>query len=136
MDTENHLVVVAGQNTAARIHDADFEDAAGPEQMDIEGEQAGHNSKVGGVAAGRLLDAFLRIERLEEEKKGIQESINDIFKEMTSAGFDKKAMKEVLKRRKMGATELAYMDDLIATYEHAAETEWKARNEKHNTSMF
>lgn len=136
MDKENHLAVVAGQNTDPRIHDADFEDAAGPEQMDIEGEQAGHNSKVGGVAAERLLDAFLRIERLEEEKKGIQESINDIFKEMTNAGFDKKAMKEVLKRRKMGAAELSEMEDLIATYEHAVETEWKNRNEKYNPSMF
>lgn len=136
MDTENHLAVVAGQNTSPRIQDADFECAAGPEQIDIEGEQAGHNSKVGGVAAGRLLDAFLRIERLEEEKKGIQESINDIFKEMTSAGFDKKVMKEVLKRRKMGETELAYMDDLIATYEHAVETEWKNRNEKYSPGMF
>lgn len=136
MDTENRLTVVAGQNTAPRIREVDFEDAAGPEQIDIEGEQAGHNSKVGGVAAGRLLDAFLRIERLEEEKKGIQESIADIFKEMTSAGFDKKAMKEVLKRRKMGAAELSYMDDLIATYEHAAETEWKNRQEKHNPGLF
>lgn len=136
MDTENHLSVVAGQNADPRIQDADFEDAAGPEQIDIEGEQAGHNSKVGGVAAGRLLDAFLRIERLEEEKKGIQESIADIFKEMGNAGFDKKAMKEVLKRRKMGAAELSYMDDLIATYEHAVEAEWKNRNEKYNPSMF
>lgn len=149
MATGNHLAVVAGRdNTAARIHDADFEEvnhgseelhteAPEPEQMDIEDDKKkGHNSKIGGIAAGRLLDAFLRIEKLEQEKKDAQDCINDIFKEMTGAGFDKKAMKECLRRRKMGAAELSEMEDLIDTYEHAVETELHTRNEAKNPSMF
>ena len=56
---------------------------------------------VGGIAADRLRSLVERIERLEEEKKGIQGDIRDIFAEAKSAGFDVKAMRTILKLRKM-----------------------------------
>ncbi len=57
--------------------------------------EAGHNS----IAADRLLSLIERIERLGEEKKEIQEAIKDIFAEAKGAGFDVKALREVLKMR-------------------------------------
>ena len=57
--------------------------------------EAGHNS----IAADRLLSLIERIERLGEEKKALQEDIKDIFAEAKGAGFDVKALREVLKLR-------------------------------------
>lgn len=57
--------------------------------------EAGHNS----IAADRLLSLIERIERLGEEKKELQEAIKDIFAEAKGAGFDVKALREVLKLR-------------------------------------
>lgn len=42
------------------------------------------NNIVGGVAVNRLRSLIERIERLEEEKKGIQSDIRDIFAEAKS----------------------------------------------------
>lgn len=42
-----------------------------------------------------------RIERLEEEKKEVQQDIKDIYAEAKSNGFNKKALKAVIKLRKM-----------------------------------
>ena len=57
------------------------------------------DTEVGGIATDRLRSLIERIERLEEEKKGIQSDIRDIFAEAKSAGFDVKIMRIVLKLR-------------------------------------
>ena len=76
-------------------------------------------SEVGGIAADRLRSLIERIEHLEEEKKGIQSDIKDIFSEAKSAGFDVKAMKEILKLRKMNAADRDEQELLIETYAKA-----------------
>lgn len=46
------------------------------------------------------LKAFVeRIERLEEEKKTIGDDIKDVFGEADGAGFNKKALRKVIKMR-------------------------------------
>lgn len=55
----------------------------------------GHNL----VAGDELNLLFERIERLEEEKKGIAEDIKDVFAEGKSRGYDVKIMKQVLRLR-------------------------------------
>ncbi len=42
-----------------------------------------------------------RIERLEQEKKEVQQDIKDIYAEAKSQGYNKKALKQVIKLRKM-----------------------------------
>lgn len=42
-----------------------------------------------------------RIERLEEEKREVQQDIKDVYTEAKSNGFNKKALKAVIKLRKM-----------------------------------
>lgn len=77
------------------------------------------NTEIGGVAVDRLRSLIERIERLEEEKKGIQSDIRDIFAEAKSAGFDVKAMRTVLKLRKMNAADRDEQELVVDTYRKA-----------------
>lgn len=77
------------------------------------------NNIVGGIAVDRLRSLIERIERLEEEKKGIQSDISDIFAEAKAAGFDAKAMRAVLKLRKMNAADRDEQELLLDTYRRA-----------------
>jgi uncharacterized protein (UPF0335 family) len=42
-----------------------------------------------------------RVERLEEEKKGIQDDIRDVYAEAKANGYDPKIMRQVVRIRKM-----------------------------------
>lgn len=77
------------------------------------------NNIVGGIAVDRLRSLIERIERLEEEKKGIQSDIRDIFAEAKAAGFDVKAMRAVLKLRKMNAAARDEQEAILDTYRRA-----------------
>ena len=77
------------------------------------------DTEVGGIATDRLRSLIERIERLEEEKKGIQSDIHDIFAEAKSAGFDVKIMRIVLKLRKMNAADRDEQEFLTETYRKA-----------------
>ncbi len=57
--------------------------------------EVGHNS----VSSDRLLSIIERIERLNEEKKDIQDAIKDIMAEAKGAGFNPKIIREVIKMR-------------------------------------
>ena len=76
-------------------------------------------SEVGGIAADRLRSLIERIERLEEEKKGISSDLRDIFAEAKGAGFDVKTMRTILKLRKMNAADRDEQEFLIETYRKA-----------------
>lgn len=77
------------------------------------------DTEVGGIATDRLRSLIERIEQLEEEKKGIQSDIRDIFAEAKSAGFDVKIMRIVLKLRKMNAADRDEQEFLTETYRKA-----------------
>ena len=77
------------------------------------------DTEVGGIATDRLRSLIERIERLEEEKKGIQSDIRDIFAEAKSAGFEVKIMRIVLKLRKMNAADRDEQEFLTETYRKA-----------------
>ncbi len=72
-----------------------------------------------------------RIERLREEKRTIEDDIKEVYIEIASAGFDKKVVREVVKRRSKDATELTAFEDQVELYiaeingpsrEHARDT--------------
>ena len=54
--------------------------------------------KTGGVAADRLRSIVDRIERLEEERKALGGDIKDIYSEAKSAGFDVKALRQLIRK--------------------------------------
>lgn len=53
------------------------------------------------IPADRLRLLIERIERLEEEKKGIGDDIKDVYGEAKSTGFDVKTMRTIVRLRKM-----------------------------------
>ena len=55
----------------------------------------------GNVAADQLRLFIERIERLEEEKKGIADDIRDVYAEAKSTGYDAKIMRQIVRLRKM-----------------------------------
>ena len=70
----------------------------------------------GGVAAGQLRSFIERIERLEEEKKGITDDIRDVFAEAKGNGFDTKIMRQVIRLRKKDTAERQEEEAILDLY--------------------
>lgn len=73
-------------------------------------------SDVGGIASDRLRAFIERIERLETEKKALMEDIKEVFSEAKSAGFDVKIMRDIIRLRKMDASDRAEMESILELY--------------------
>jgi len=70
-----------------------------------------------GTVAGDELRLFIeRIERLHEERQGIADDIRDVFQEAKAQGFDTKAMKQVMKLRKMEPHVRQEAEAILGTY--------------------
>ena len=67
----------------------------------------------------RLRLLIERIERLEEEKKGIADDIRDVYMEAKAVGFDSKIMRQIVRLRKMKPDDRAEQDMLLETYKNA-----------------
>ena len=67
-------------------------------------------------ADDRLRLLIERIERLEEEKKGISDDIKDVYLEAKSAGYDPKAMRQVVRIRKMKPDDRKEMEAILEVY--------------------
>jgi uncharacterized protein (UPF0335 family) len=66
------------------------------------------------------LKAFVeRIERLEEEKKAIADDVRDVYAEAKATGFDVKALRAIVKLRKVDADERKEHEAILETYMHA-----------------
>jgi uncharacterized protein (UPF0335 family) len=66
------------------------------------------------------LKAFVeRIEKLEEEKKTISDDIRDVYAESKANGFDVKALRQIIKLRKIEPTERDEQGAILETYMHA-----------------
>lgn len=76
-------------------------------------------SEDGNVAADQLRLFIERIERLEEEKKGIQDDIKDVYLESKSQGYDPKTMRQVVRLRKMEKAARQEAEALLETYKAA-----------------
>ena len=74
----------------------------------------GHNS---GIAGDVLRSGVERIERLLEEKKGLQDDISEIKARLKAQGFEPKIVNEVLRRRKLDSATRDAFDSLVALYE-------------------
>jgi uncharacterized protein (UPF0335 family) len=76
-------------------------------------------AQVGGVA-GEQLRAFIeRIERLEEEKKDVQEQIKEVFGEAKGIGFDTRIMRQLLRLRKLRDADRSEQEELLEIYKTA-----------------
>jgi uncharacterized protein (UPF0335 family) len=73
----------------------------------------------GNVAADQLRLFIERIERLEEEKKGIADDVKDVYAEAKANGYDTKTMRKVVALRRLEAHTRQEMDALLETYRNA-----------------
>ena len=64
----------------------------------------------------RLRLLIERIERLEEEKKGIADDIRDVYAEAKATGYDTKIMRQIIRLRKMRPDERSEQDAILDTY--------------------
>ena len=76
----------------------------------------GHNST---AADDRLRLLIERIERLEEEKKGIADDIRDVYAEAKAVGYDVKIMRQIIRLRKMKPDERSEQETILDTYKAA-----------------
>ena len=68
------------------------------------------------VAADELRLLIERIERLEEEKKGISDDIREVYSEAKSRGYDAKIMRQIIKLRAMESHERQEWEAVLDTY--------------------
>jgi uncharacterized protein (UPF0335 family) len=70
-------------------------------------------------ADDRLRLLIERIERLEEEKKGIGDDIKDVYNEAKATGYDAKIMRQIVRLRKMKPDDRREMEAVLETYKNA-----------------
>jgi uncharacterized protein (UPF0335 family) len=73
----------------------------------------------GTVAADQLRLFIERIERLEEEKKGLADDVRDVYAEAKARGYDAKAMRTVIALRKMDTHTRQEAEAILETYKAA-----------------
>ena len=80
----------------------------------VEAEQASAS-----FARDQLKSIIERIERLEEEKKTTSDDIREIYAEAKGNGFDTKALRTIVRLRKMDTDERREQEAVLETYMHA-----------------
>ncbi len=76
-------------------------------------------AEVGGVAGDRLRTIIERIERLEDEKKALSDDIREVYSEAKGAGFDIKIIRQIVRLRKMDASDRSEMEQILDVYKRA-----------------
>ena len=67
-------------------------------------------------AADQLRLFIERVERLEEEKKGMSDDIRDVYSEAKAMGYDPKIMRQIVRLRKMEPHDRQEMQAILETY--------------------
>ena len=68
------------------------------------------------AADERLRLLIERIERLEEEKKGVADDIKDVYAEAKAVGYDAPTMRKIVKLRKMNPDDRKEQEAILETY--------------------
>jgi len=71
------------------------------------------------VSGEQLRLLIERVERLEEEKKGVSDDIKDVYGEAKAVGYDTKIMKQIVKLRKKSRDARMEEEALLDTYKSA-----------------
>ncbi|HLZ78841.1 MAG TPA: DUF2312 domain-containing protein [Sphingomonas sp.] len=73
----------------------------------------------GNVSADQLRLFIERIERLEEEKKGMNDDIKDVYLEAKSQGYDAKTMRTIVRLRRLDKNARDEAEALLEVYKAA-----------------
>lgn len=76
----------------------------------------GHNSD---IHSERLRAFIKRIEELEEDKAAVAEDLKELYSEIKGTGYDTKAIRQIIKIRKMAADKRREQEELLEPYRSA-----------------
>jgi uncharacterized protein (UPF0335 family) len=76
-------------------------------------------TQVGGIAGEQLRTFIERIERLEDEKKDVQEQIKEVFSEAKGVGFDIRIMRQLVRLRMLRDADRSEQEELLEVYKAA-----------------
>lgn len=71
------------------------------------------------VARDQIKSIVERIERLEEEKAALTADIREVYAEAKANGYDVKALRRVVRERKLDRGEFQEQEAIIDLYRHA-----------------
>ncbi len=73
-------------------------------------------TKIDETTREKLRQTVAKIERLEEEKKEVAEQIKEVYGEAKAIGFDTKALRAVIRLRKIERAEREEQEMILETY--------------------
>lgn len=73
----------------------------------------------GGVAVDQLRSFVERVERAEEEIAEAKSARREIYAEAKATGFDVKALRQVIRLRKMEANDRQEQEEILSLYKRA-----------------
>lgn len=73
-------------------------------------------TKIDETTREKLRQTVAKIERLEEEKKEVAEQIKEVYAEAKAIGFDTKALRTVIRLRKIDKAERDEQEMVLETY--------------------
>ena len=76
---------------------------------------------VGGIAADRLRSFVERIERLVQDRANLNADIREVVAEAKSAGFDARALRQIVRLRRLEPSERQEQEHLLEVYRRALE---------------
>ncbi|MGD1934104.1 MAG: DUF2312 domain-containing protein [Candidatus Phaeomarinobacter sp.] len=76
-------------------------------------------AQTGGIARDQLKSIVERIERLEEEKAALAADIREVYAEAKGNGYDVKALRRVVRERKLDRAEFQEQEAIIDLYRSA-----------------
>ncbi|BEP31833.1 MAG: DUF2312 domain-containing protein [Wolbachia endosymbiont of Drosophila biauraria] len=71
------------------------------------------------ITAEELKGYVERIEKLEQEKRDVQDHIRDVYAKAADEGWDIKVMKQIIRLRKMDDDDREEQEILLDTYKRA-----------------
>ncbi|MBV2146355.1 MULTISPECIES: DUF2312 domain-containing protein [Rickettsiales] len=71
------------------------------------------------ITAEELKGYIERIEKLEQEKRDVQDHIRDVYVKAADEGWDIKVMKQIIRLRKMDDDDREEQEILLDTYKRA-----------------
>ncbi len=71
------------------------------------------------ITAEELKGYIERIEKLEQEKRDVQDHIRDVYAKAADEGWDTKVMKQIIRLRKMDDDDREEQEILLDTYKRA-----------------
>lgn len=84
----------------------------------------------GGNAAAQLFSFVERLERLDEERRGLVEDAKEVRAEAKGMGYDTKVLGQVIRRRSMDPSMRQKADSMLELYEETVRAAEKAQTQK------